>query len=155
MVVLLASDHAGFALKEVVKRDLKQLGYTVQDEGAFAFKDGDDYPDFIKLVAKQVSADPDNSRGIIFGGSGEGEAIVANRFPRVRATVYYGGPVDIITLSRLHNNANILSIGARFVTEIEAQKAIHTWLTTEFPGEERHVRRIAKIDSTHEADPEF
>lgn len=147
MIIYLGSDHAGFALKEHIKGFLKNQNFTVRDEGAFKMDPADDYPDFIKVVAKQVGSDPDNSRGIIFGASGEGEAIAANRFPGVRACVYYGGTEEVITLSRVHNNANILSIGARFVDWATAERIIKLWLNIEFPGEERHLRRIKKIDS--------
>lgn len=147
MIIYLGSDHAGFTLKEHIKDFLKNQNFAVRDEGAFKMDPADDYPDFIKMVAKQVSSDPDNSRGIIFGASGQGEAMAANRFNGVRACVYYGGTEEILTLSRVHNNANILSIGARFVDFAAAERAIKLWLNIEFPGEERHVRRINKIDS--------
>jgi ribose 5-phosphate isomerase B len=95
-------------------------------------------------------AEDSNARGIVLGGSGQGEAMVANRVQGIRATVFYGEPVysdeSIINLSRQHNNANVLSIGARFVTEEEALEAIDMWLETAFSKDERHARRIAKID---------
>ena len=104
----------------------------------------DDYPDFIAPLAEKVALDTD-SRGIIFGGSGQGEAIVANRVSGVRAVVYYGGTLDIPRLAREHNDANILSIGARFVSLEEIQQVVQIFLETEFTGG-RHVRRITKID---------
>lgn len=146
MKIYFAADHAGFALKEHLKVFLKQLGYEVYDEGAFNLDAADDYPDFVKIVAKQVSCDS-GARAIVLGGSGQGEAVVCNREKGVRAAVYYGGPLEIVTLSRVHNNSNILSLGARFLTYEQAGEAVKLWLNTEFPAEERHVRRIAKIDS--------
>ena len=147
MKIYLGGDHAAFPLKEKIKEYLKGgLGYEVEDKGAFNFDGLDDYPDFIKPVAHAVASDPENSRGIVMGGSGQGEAIVANRFRGVRAAVYYGGPEEIIKLSREHNDANILSVGARFVSENDIMRAVKLWLETQFPGEERHKRRIAKID---------
>jgi len=155
MKILLACDHAGFEYKESLKNFLRDLGYEVQDEGAFALDPDDDYPDFIKVVAKQVSGDPDNLRGVIFGGSGQGEAICANRYKGVRATVYYGGSVNIIDLSREHNNANILSIGARFVTIEETKEVVKRWLQKPFSDESRHLRRIKKIDDLIEEEHNF
>src|SRR4051794_35330319 len=112
MKIYLASDHAGFKLKDILIPYLKELGHEVVDQGAFVYKSGDDYPDFIKLAAKAVSEDP-NARGIVLGASGEGEAIVANKFPGIRAVVYYGANREMIKLSRQHNNSNVLSLGAR------------------------------------------
>ncbi|HYC83500.1 MAG TPA: RpiB/LacA/LacB family sugar-phosphate isomerase [Candidatus Paceibacterota bacterium] len=154
MRIYLGSDHAGFELKNKIKEYLKGLGYQVSDEGAFELDQNDDYPDFIKIVAKQVASDPE-ARGIIFGGSGQGEAMVANRFANVRAAVYYGGDLEIVALSRLHNNANVLSIGARFVAEQEAIDAVQRWLATQFGGEDRHIRRIYKMDNESVERPEF
>lgn len=145
-MIYLASDHAGFELKEKLKAYLRELGYEVKDFGAFALDAADDYPDFIALAAQAVSEDPDNSRAIILGGSGQGEAMVANRFSGVRAAVYYGGDEKIIALSREHNDANVLSLGARFLTEEEAKRAVKLLLETPFSGEERHARRIKKIE---------
>lgn len=155
MKIFLGADHAGFVLKEEVKKWLQQLGYQVSDEGAFNENPDDDYPDFIRIVAARVAANPDQDRGLVFGGSGQGEAMVANRFGRVRAAVYYGGPEKIVLLSRSHNNANILSLGARFISAAQAREAIKLWLETEFPAEERHRRRIAKIDDLIRDENEF
>lgn len=143
MKIYLATDHAGFELKNKIVEFLKTEGYDVEDCGPFAYDKNDDYPDLIKLAAGKVSKDP-LAKGIILGGSGQGEAIVANKFPNVRAVVYYGGPEDIITLSREHNDSNILSLGARFVDE-SIFPLLKQWLDAPFPGEERHARRIEKI----------
>lgn len=145
MKIYLGTDHAGFDLKEKVKDQLILDGYEVVDLGATTLDMDDDYPDFIKPVAESVAGDFE-SKGIIFGASGQGEAIVANRIPKARAVVYYGGNIDIIRLSREHNDANILSLGARMMPEDEALYAIKMWLETPFSEEERHVRRIGKID---------
>jgi ribose 5-phosphate isomerase B len=155
MRIYLAADHAGFELKEKVRHWLKGLGYEIHDEGAFELEANDDYPDFIRMAAKQVASNPDEDKAIIFGGSGQGEAMVANRHKGVRAAVYYGGNPEIIVLSRQHNNANVLSIGARFVSETEAYDVIKQWLQTEFPPEPRHIRRIAKIDNLIKEENEF
>ncbi|NCN12130.1 RpiB/LacA/LacB family sugar-phosphate isomerase [Candidatus Kaiserbacteria bacterium] len=147
MVIHLATDHAGFAYKEAVLVWLQAEGFTVEDHGAYEYNDLDDFPDFISLAAAAVSADPFSSRGIIFGGSGQGEAITANRFPRVRAAVYYGG-IDVIpALSRQHNDANILSIGARFVDINLAKQMIWEWLHTEAFTEDKYLRRNEKIEA--------
>ena len=131
------------------------------DCGAESFNSNDDYQDFIAKAAEAVSADPENSRGIIFGGSGQAEAMVANKFKNVRCALFYSAvsplgaadvtgrtssdPFEMIRLTREHNNSNMLSIGARFVSEENAKKAIELWLINQFTGEERHVRRIEKI----------
>ena len=145
MIIYLATDHAGFNLKEKIKQFLTELGYETQDFGAFSFESTDDYPDFVKLAAEAVAKDPENSRAIVLGGSGQGEAMVANRYKGVRAAVLDKYDADIIKLSREHNNANVLSLGARFLKEEEALSAVKLWLETPFTGEERHKRRIAKF----------
>ncbi len=145
MIIHLATDHAGFELKEFVREALEKLDYEVIDHGAYEYEEGDDYPDYIKLAARAVAENPEEDRAIIFGGSGQGEAMVANRFLGVRATVYYHFNPEIIKLSRAHNNANVLSIGARFVSEEEALESILFWLELPFDGG-RHERRIQKID---------
>lgn len=144
MEIYLAADHAGFELKEKVKEFLKKEGYKVEDCGAFEFDKDDDYPDFISQAAEAISKDS-SSKAIIFGGSGQGEAIVANKFPNVRAAVYYGRAEEMPSLTRQHNDSNILSLGARFLTEEEAISGIKLFLETPFSEELRHVRRIEKI----------
>jgi len=142
-MIYLGSDHAGFKLKESIKELLDKLNIKYKDIGPKKFNENDDYPDFIVPVAKKV-AENSGSKGIVFGGSGQGEAIAANKIKGVRAALYYGGSLDIVKLSRLHNNSNILSIGARFVSEKEAIQAVKLWLETGFEGG-RHQRRIEKI----------
>lgn len=147
MKIYFAADHAGFALKEhliAYTRDV--LKYDVEDLGAYALVADDDYPEIIARAAERVSHDPHGSRAVIMGGSGQGEAMMANRFAHVRAAVYYGGNPAIIELSREHNDANVLSLGARFMTVHEAQDALTNWLRTAFSEESRHVRRIAALD---------
>ena len=154
MKIFIGTDHAGYELKEKIKTylsdlDLGSLGYEVVDKGAFAYDKDDDYPDFITPVAKAVAEDAE-SFGIILGSSGEGEAMCANRIPGVRADVFYGQVAspenfEIVKLAREHNNANILSLGAKFISEDEAKFAVELFLKTKFSGDERHVRRLAKF----------
>lgn len=143
----LATDHAGFAHKEAVREWLLGEGCTVVDVGATMLDEGDDFPDYIGLAAQAVSAEPAATAAILFGGSGQGEAMVANRFKGVRATVYYGGDESIIKLSREHNDANVLSIGARFVNIDEAKKVIWDWLHIETGTDAKYLRRNLKIDA--------
>ena len=144
MKIHLATDHAGLELKEKVKLYLLNLDHEVIDHGAYEYDALDDYPDFIFPCANAVSNDPE-SKGIVLGGSGQGEAMAANRVKGVRAAVFYNGPDEIIKLSRQHNNANILSLGARFMSEEEMYKTIEVWLSTDFESG-RHQRRIEKLD---------
>jgi ribose 5-phosphate isomerase B len=146
MTIYIASDHAGFELKNNLSEFVKTLGFTVIDKGPFSYDQNDDYPDYVRLVADEVLKDPNNTRGIILGKSGEGEAMVVNRRKGIRGAVYYGGSLDIIKLSREHNDANILSLGAGFLSIEDAEKAAKLWLETPFSGEECHRRRIDKID---------
>ncbi len=146
MKIYLASDHAGFKLKGQIIGWVKEFGHEPVDLGPFVYKEGDDYPDFIKLAAKEVANDPDNCRAIVLGTTGEGEGIVANRFPQVRAAVYYGGNREIIKLSRQHNDSNVLSLGARFLNDHEAREMVHLWLTLQFSGETRHLRRLKEVE---------
>ena len=154
--VHLATDHAGFEYKESIKAWLESEGYEVVDHGAFELDPEDDYPDFIAPAAQAIATDEEgNARAIILGGSGQGEAILANRFPNVRAVVFNGQydpkdgrevPEEIIT-ARQHNDANILSLGARFLSLEEVKEAVELFLETSFSGEERHLRRIEKIEN--------
>jgi len=144
--IYLGCDHAGFEMKEKIKLFLGSLGYNIEDEGAYTYNPDDDYPDFILKVAKAVAGDPENNRGIILGGSGQGEAMVANRVKSVRAAVYYARNLNMIEVTREHNDANILALGARFLEEDDALAAVKYWLETSFKNEERHLRRIKKID---------
>ena len=144
MKIVLATDHAGFELKEQIKDKLIQQKHEIKDFGSFTYDSLDDYPDFIFPAAEFVSENLDYL-GIILGGSGQGEAMAANRIKGVRAAVYYNGPLEIVKLSRQHNNANILSLGARFVDLDKAIEIIQLWLNTNFEGD-RHQRRIDKLD---------
>ena len=146
MRIHFATDHAGFELKEQLTAFVRdELGYEIVDHGAFEYDDSDDYPDFMKKAGAALSAVPAD-RAIVLGGSGQGEAMVLNRMTGVRAAVYYGGPMDIIKLSREHNDANALSLGARFLDIKTAREVVQTWLETSFSGDERHVRRLNKLD---------
>lgn len=144
MKIFIGSDHAGFELKEKLVPFLKELGHEVVDKGAYSYDPQDDYPDFVKLVAEEISKDPD-ARGIVIGKSGQGEAMACNRIRGVRAVVWYGGNREPLRLTRSHNDANVLSLGAGFIGE-ESLEAVAMWLETPFSGDERHVRRIDKID---------
>lgn len=158
LVIHVAADHAGFEYKEAITEWLLSLGYEVVDHGAYEYDEDDDYPDFIASAAQAVSADTEgNDRAIVLGGSGQGEAIVANRFPNVRAIVFNGQyapfdgrdvPEEIVT-ARQHNDANVLSLGARFLSLSEVRDAVELFLETDFSGEERHIRRLSKIDGTY------
>ena len=145
MKIHLATDHAGLELKDKIKLYLTELGHEVIDHGAHVYDALDDYPDFIFPCAKSIAQD-DQSRGIILGGSGQGEAMAANRIKGIRAAVYYNGPEEIIGLSRQHNNANILSLGARFMSEKEIYRIIEIWFDTDFEAG-RHQKRINKLDN--------
>lgn len=156
-MIYIGSDHAGYKLKEKLKIYIvEKLGYEVDDKGAFALNNDDDYPDYVKPVAIAVASN-DINIGIIIGGSGQGEAMCANKVKGVRAVVYYGGKsfqrdlngnkMGIVAGARLHNNANILSLGARFVSTRSAKRAVKKFLETSFSNDERHIRRINKLNS--------
>ena len=144
--IFLGADHAGFKLKEHVKKYLLENGFEVEDKGAHELAPQDDYPDFIAPVAKAVAKNSEKNRGIIFGASGQGESIAANKIKGIRAALYYGGNIRIVELSRTHNNANVLSLGSRFLNKKEAIEAVKLWLETDFSNEARHIRRIKKIN---------
>lgn len=159
--IYIASDHAGFELKEILKDYLPKLGlgYEVFDMGPEIYKEDDDYPDFVTPLAKKV-AEEEDMFGIVIGGSGQGEAMCANRVFGARAIVFYGqeepddvievygekstDTFEIVELGRKHNNANIISLGARFISVDEAKFAVELFLRTPFSNDERHIRRINK-----------
>lgn len=157
MKIVFAADHGGFALKEALKPFVAELGYEIEDVGAHALDMADDYPLFVMEAARKVSKNLDSTRGIVIGGSGQGEAFAANRIKGVRAVVYYGEPrrkqtdadgkeIDMIGSTRDHNDSNVLSLGGRFISEEEAKDAVKKWLETSFSGDERHIRRHKMID---------
>lgn len=148
MKIYLATDHAGFELKEKIKAFLEKGGSEVIDCGAKSFDPDDDYPDFIEKAAKAVTQDQ-RSMGIVFGKSGAGEAIVANKIKGIRSVL--GFNEENVELARLHNDANILSLGSGFVKEDEAKRLVEIFLETPFSGEERHKRRIEKIKKIEES----
>jgi len=142
MKVYLGTDHAGFDLKEHVKSFLQKEGHEVVDEGALVFDKTDDYPDFIAKAARKVATDT-GSFGIVFGKSGAGEAIVANKIKGIRAVLCF--KPENARLAREHNDANVLALGGGFITPEEAEEIVKTFLETPFSNEERHKRRIEKI----------
>ena len=145
-MIYLASDHRGFQLKERIKDWLTVWHQEYVDCGATHYDPTDDYVGFVAIAAEKVSEDPVGNRGIVLGATGQGEAMVANRRRGVRAAVLYNYNEDIVKLSREHNAANVLSLGASFLSEEDAKSAIKLWLDTPFSNEERHIRRIAAID---------
>lgn len=140
--IAIGSDHAGFAYKEAITAMLLAEGHTVRDFGTYSDASCD-YPDFIRPVAQAV-ARGDYERGIVLGGSGNGEAIVANRVRGVRCGLCWNEQLAL--WNRSHNDGNVLSIGQRTVSEADALAITKVWLATEFEGG-RHVARIQKIDA--------
>jgi ribose 5-phosphate isomerase B len=139
--IAIGSDHAGFSYKEVIKSMLLGEGHTVRDFGTHS-DEPCDYPDFIRPVAQAVAA-AEFERGIVLGGSGNGEAIVANRVRGIRCGVCW--TEQLAVWNRAHNDGNVLSIGQRTITDVQALAITRTWLSTEFEGG-RHLTRIRKID---------
>ena len=161
MKIYFAAAHAGYELKGILLAFVRDvLKHDVEDCGAPAYDPKDDYPPIIATAAKKLSADIKkglDSKAVVIGASGQGEAMVANRFSGVRSALYYGKAafeqtdmsgkqLDIIASSREHNDANALSLGARFLTSDEAREAVRKWLSTPFSGDERHMRRLKAID---------
>lgn len=161
MKIAVATDHAGFETLKALKSYLVSKGHEILDFGPKTFEPDDDYPDLILPAARAV-ANGEAERGIIMGSSGQGEAMVANRVKGVRCALYYGpasppGAVDadgktaedeleLLRLSREHNNANMLSLAARFLSQTEIEHAVSIWLEAPFTGVERHARRVKKLD---------
>lgn len=161
MTIALASDHAGFEQLKQLQNFLESLGHKCHNFGPVAQTPADDYPDFIFPAAKMV-ASGGCERGIIMGRSGEGEAMAANRLKGVRCAVFYGpavarrvvdahgktshDPYEIIRLVRAHNDSNMLSLAASFVSFEDIKNVVKLWLETPFSGEDRHARRNKKLD---------
>lgn len=163
MKVYFGADHAGFELKERLKKFVSSLGYEAIDCGNDHLDMDDNYPDYIIPTAQAVAkANSKDVVGIIIGGSGQGEAMAANRVPGIRATVFYGphlatravdhtgrkstDPYEIVNLSRSHNAANMLAIGVRFVSDEEAETAVKQWLESDPEVKERYMRRINQVE---------
>jgi ribose 5-phosphate isomerase B len=142
MRVYLGSDHAGFELKQHLVEYLTKQGYECVDVGPHVYDPEDDYPSFCLHTGARVVADP-GSLGIVIGGSGNGEQIAANKIAGVRSALVWR--LEIAQLARQHNDANVLSIGAREHTLDEATSFAEAFLTTPFSGNERHARRIAEV----------
>jgi ribose 5-phosphate isomerase B len=161
MKIAITTDHAGFEALKELKTYLESLGHECIDYGPTVFDAEDDYPEFMFPAARAVAAG-ECERGVIMGGSGQGEAMAANRIAGVRAALFYGpvtakaavdadgtlsdDPYEIVKLSRQHNDANVLSLSGRFLTLDEMKTALKLWLETPFSGAERHARRIRKLD---------
>ena len=160
MKIALSTDHAGFEQLKQIKTYLQSLGHSCQDFGPKELDPADDYPDFIFPAARAVAAG-ECEFGVILGRSGQGEAMAANRVKGARCAVFYGSatakeavdasgetsdnPYEIIRYSRLHNNANMLSLAAVYVNSEEIEKVLKLWLETPFDGG-RHARRVQKLD---------
>ncbi len=153
MKIVIASDHAGFELKKYLVTSLQDKGYDVVDIGNGIYNEHDDYPDYIKMVGEYISEHNNSKqyRGIVIGGSGQGENICVNRFKNVRSALIYGNDIELNTqiakLSRQHNNANVMSLGARFIEQRHALEIVQIWLDENFSNEERHIRRLTKIEN--------
>lgn len=163
MKLALSTDHAGFTQLQKLNSYLQSQGHECHNYGPASFDPDDDYPDFIKPAAQAV-ANGECQMGIIMGGSGQGEAMAANRIKGVRCAVYYGpavasgiidaqghqnqDPYEILRLSREHNDANMLSIASRFVSDTEIEKVASLWLSIVYPAVANHARRIQKLDQT-------
>jgi ribose 5-phosphate isomerase B len=141
--IAIGSDHAGFRYKELIKRHLEAAGHEIADLGTHS-TDPVDYPLFIRPVAEAVAAGR-AERGIVLGGSGNGEAMVANRVRGIRCALCWN--TESARLGRAHNDANIISLGERMIAEADLMSIVDTWLTTPFDGG-RHARRIAEIDGS-------
>lgn len=144
MKIYLGTDHAAYELKEYVKKGLIEGGYDVEDCGALQFDPNDDYPDFVKIAAQKVASDS-GSFGVVFGKSGAGEAMVANKIKGIRA--FLAVNEENVKLARQHNNANVISLGSILVPNEQAIGLVRLFINTPFPGEERHQRRIDKIST--------
>jgi ribose 5-phosphate isomerase B len=153
MRVHIGSDHAGFELKNHLVQHLTAAGHDVADHGPAVYDAVDDYPPYCLRTGRAVVDEP-GSLGIVIGGSGNGEQIAANKVKGVRAILAWS--TETARLGREHNNANVVSVGARMHSEEEATSFVETFLATDYSGEERHTRRIGMLtdyESTGELPP--
>ncbi|HEY7043879.1 MAG TPA: ribose-5-phosphate isomerase [Nocardioidaceae bacterium] len=148
MRVHLGSDHAGLELKAHLVGWLEEHGHQVIDHGTYEYDDGDDYPPFCFRTGLAVVADP-GSLGVVIGGSGNGEQMAANKVAGIRAALAWSE--ETAKLARLHNNANVVALGARMHDVDEATALVEIFLDTDFTGEQRHVRRIAMLTDYEES----
>lgn len=147
MKILFASDHAGYELKNSLVVYLKGEGFDVEDMGAHVLDKDDDYPRILLPLALRIVESTAPICGIVLGKSGQGEAMICNRLPGVRAAVYHGKNLEAIRLTRHDNDANVLSLGAGFVEEEEAKEAVRLFISTPFSGEKRYTRRNDMLDN--------
>lgn len=146
MKIYFASDHAGLEMKNKLTEFVRELGHEIIDLGPSKYDPDDDYPIYISRAAEMVSENPTTARAIVLGKTGQGEDTVAEKFPGVRSADFYGGPLDIVRLSREDNDSNVLALGAGFISESQAKEAVKLWLETPFSEEERHQRRLKEIE---------
>ena len=143
-MIYLAADHRGFRLKEAIKKSLIERGIAVEDVGALALDIGDDYVDFAAVAAAKIAEDPSERKGIFLCGSGQGMDIVANKFRGVRAALCWN--THEAEQSRRDDDANVLVLAADEADATQAQEIVSLWLATPFSGEDRHIRRLKKIE---------
>lgn len=141
--IYLSGDHAGFYLKNKLKKYLEKK-YNIDDIGPLIYNKNDDYPDFVIPMARRVAKDKD-SRGLVIAGSGQGESIATNKIKGIRAGLYHGKNLKFVKSAREHDNINVLCFGSRYVSEKEAKQVVNIFLNTKFLGG-RHLRRIRKIE---------
>ena len=141
MKIAIAADHAGFTLKEALREKLSAAGHELTDHGAFS-DESSDYPDYARAVAEQVASNQ-AERGILVCSTGIGMSIAANKVAGIRAALGTNG--EAVQLTREHNNANVIALGAKFLSTGEASRLVDIFLHTGFSGNARHVRRIEKI----------
>lgn len=149
MVIYIGADHRGFALKHEIFEMIKNEGYQVVDVGNTVLDENDDYPDFAAAVAEKVSRDTENAKGILICGSGVGVCVTANKFPKIRAALVASS--DQAFDSKNDDNANVLCLGANYFEDNEKpKKIVMTWLQTPFSEEQKHTRRVLKIEAIEE-----
>lgn len=142
-MIYLGADHRGFQLKEVLKKYLIEKGHQIEDAGAFEYNKDDDYPDFASAVAAKVTENPEDYKGVLICGSGHGVDMVANKFKGVRAALCFNR--EVAAQSRAHEDANVLVLPADWMDELTAKSILELWLSTQFDGADRNIRRLKRI----------